>query len=239
MITNHYPLYILPRSHFSGTVCINILVTRLTEGTSPWLWKPIAKPMDRFTALNFTAVKLVAAVSAATSGSDSVHITAVTQCHVSTTFPQHSTAQHYTTYSSWKSWWKFWKSKCIPGCYIDQLDLYICRAGLAWCWKVESSKQTQIWCGRLHSIGVSGTNGGAHKPAQPRRQENTQTGILKYLLSPSPSPWAAQQWVGRGWRQAIISNRPWPEWPLVNIFTTDRTLSPGGFRPPSLSLLLK
>ena len=51
----------------------------------------IAKPMDHFTALNFTAVKLAAAVSAATSGSDSVHITAVTQCHVSTTFPQHST----------------------------------------------------------------------------------------------------------------------------------------------------
>ena len=30
MITNHYPLSTLPHSHFSGTVCINILVTRLT-----------------------------------------------------------------------------------------------------------------------------------------------------------------------------------------------------------------
>ena len=90
-----------------------------------------------FTALNFTAVKLAAAVSAATSGSDSVHITAVTQCHVSTTFPQHFTVHGNHDGDSGKS-------KCIPGCYIDQLDLYICRAGLAWCWKVESSKQTQI-----------------------------------------------------------------------------------------------
>ena len=33
MITNHYPLSTLPHSHFSGTVCINILVTRLTGVT--------------------------------------------------------------------------------------------------------------------------------------------------------------------------------------------------------------
>ena len=60
----------------------------------------IAKPMDHFTALNFTAVKLAAAVSAATSGSDSVHITAVTQCHVSTTFPQHSTLHYFTVHGN-------------------------------------------------------------------------------------------------------------------------------------------
>ena len=84
-------------------------------------------------------------------------------------------------YSSWKSWWKFWKSKCIPGCYIDQLDLYICWAGLVGCWKVESSKQTQIWCGRLHSIGVSGTNGGAHKPAPGHADSD-----LKIFAKPKP-----------------------------------------------------
>ena len=57
MITNHYPLSTLPHSHFSGTVCINILVTRLTGVTGILIFE-LEREMAAVTKIVDTATDL-------------------------------------------------------------------------------------------------------------------------------------------------------------------------------------